>query len=297
MIDYTKPALTISEQISLLEKRGLTVNDQTQAKQFLEQVGYYRLSPYFIPFESSRHRFKNKVQFEHIANLYELDRQLRNEIDEALEWIEIALRSKISNIISLDLNPFAHEDQNNFKNQILYQKWIEHLHEESTRSKELFITHYKSKYYNFPKLPIWMAVETMSFGVLSRLYKNLNKKTRIGIAKSVCLHDSVLESWLHALTYIRNLCAHHSRLWNRTLGITPKLPKSPDWFAVTTKRRIVITLLIISDFMKRLKIGDELIINWKKRIFSIVSNQGIPNINVQHQIGIRFDLNQHNLWR
>ena len=93
------------------------------------------------------------------------------------------------------------------------------------RSDEEFIKAFKSKYTNhFP--PSWIMLEITTFGTMSILYSNLNSgRCKRQIAKYFGVADTVMVSWLHAMTYIRNVCAHHSRLWNRTLGISPIMPR------------------------------------------------------------------------
>lgn len=91
------------------------------------------------------------------------------------------------------------------------------------RSQEDFISHFKVNYDGFPRLPVWMATEVMSFGVLSKLFNALKNEDKREIAKIYHLHPKTLADWLHVLTYIRNICAHHSRLWNKKLAIRPNL--------------------------------------------------------------------------
>ena len=103
------------------------------------------------------------------------------------------------------------------------------IDKELNRSKEVFIDHFKKKYSN-EHFPIWMIVETISFSLLSMLFKNLDEKAKIKIANNLDLPIDVLESWIHNLVYIRNVCAHHSRIWNRILAIRPKIPKKKEEF-------------------------------------------------------------------
>ncbi|MGI8600258.1 MAG: Abi family protein [Chitinophagaceae bacterium] len=82
----------------------------------------------------------------------------------------------------------------------------------------------KNKYSN-PLPPSWMMLEITSFGSLSILYQNLKPtNSKKDIAHHFGLSDKVFTSWLHYLVYIRNVCAHHSRLWNKGMNITPRIP-------------------------------------------------------------------------
>ncbi len=77
--------------------------------------------------------------------------------------------------------------------------------------------------YDEPALPpCWMLIELLSLGTWSIVYENLaNRKDKKNIAQFFDLSPIELGSWLHALTYIRNLCAHHSRIWNRHFTVKP----------------------------------------------------------------------------
>lgn len=69
-------------------------------------------------------------------------------------------------------------------------------------------------------------MEVTSFGTLSMLYKGLkNGRSKRALANYYGLSDTVMESWLHAIVYVRNICAHHSRLWNKNLRIRPLVPR------------------------------------------------------------------------
>ena len=101
------------------------------------------------------------------------------------------------------------------------------INEEYQRSDEEFITSFKSKYSD-PYPPSWMTMEITSFGTLSILYNNLQPgRAKRDIAAYFKLADTVFASWLHCIVYIRNICAHHSRLWNRVLSVRPLMPRKP----------------------------------------------------------------------
>lgn len=103
---------------------------------------------------------------------------------------------------------------------------MEHIEADVNRSNEDFIKHYNSKYNDPPMPPSWMALEVVSFTTLSRLFQSLkldNRKEDIteqfGLKKV-----AILENWLHAISNLRNCCAHHSRVWNRRFMVSVTLP-------------------------------------------------------------------------
>ena len=67
-----------------------------------------------------------------------------------------------------------------------------------------------------------MTAETLTLGTLSRFYKGIHDNAlKTSIAQPFGIPAKILVSWLHALTHLRNVCAHHGRLWNRVFSITP----------------------------------------------------------------------------
>jgi abortive infection bacteriophage resistance protein len=135
--------------------------------------------------------------------------------------------------LSMAHGAFWIEDVTLFINPLLHQSTLNKIKEELHRSDEEFIMAFKSKYSNdFP--PSFILLEITSFGTLSRLYGNLQSgKIKRDIAKAFGLPDKALESWLHSLVYIRNLCAHHARAWNRPMSIQPLFPRNASnvWLA------------------------------------------------------------------
>jgi abortive infection bacteriophage resistance protein len=295
MDKYTKPPLFLSQQVDLLKSRGLVVKSQSKAEVFLGQVNYYRFSAYCLPFEISRHELKKGVTFEEVRELYEFDRRLRFLIDEALELIEIAIRSAVAYHLSHKYGPFVHEDSSKFYTGFNHAIWISKVHDETERSTETFITHYRNKYDGFPAIPIWMVVETMSFGGLSKLIHNLLRADQIEISKKFRLHSAVLTSWLHTFTYIRNICAHHSRLWNRELAITMILPRAKFWDEVHPKR-VISVVLAINYLISQLSPGDHIRDLWRKEIEELF-NSKINVSNFLEAMGIKSDLKSHALWK
>jgi abortive infection bacteriophage resistance protein len=228
---YNKKALTIEEQISLLKSRGLAFSDEKQATHFLSYISYYRFSGYTISFEEKNqtsdrsHKFKPAVDFNDVLKLYDFDRHLRILVMDAIERIEVAIRTQICLQMSTRYNDSHwHLNQDVFKPEFRHAQFIEKCRIEQSSSNELFVRHYKLKYSVPDEIPSWMAVELLPLGTWSLVYKHLKERAdKKAISDNFKLSPVDLESWLHALTYIRNLCAHHSRLWNRNFTIKPSV--------------------------------------------------------------------------
>jgi abortive infection bacteriophage resistance protein len=250
-IIYTKSFLDYRSQIALLKSRGLKFTDEHKALHLLKNISYYRFSGYWYPLLSDKqnHIFKPDAYFDTAFNLYKFDRELRKLIHSELEKIEVAVRSKMTYILSMAYGTFWIENITLFSNPLLHQSTLSKIKEELHRSDEEFIMAFKSKYSNdFP--PSFILLEIASFGTLSRLYGNLQSgRIKSDVAKAFGLSDKALESWLHSLVYIRNMCAHHARLWNRQVGIKPLFPRHTQhiWINTTniSNRRMYYILSII----------------------------------------------------
>lgn len=102
MRTYSKPALTIDEQIGLLEKRGLSIHDHDRAARHLSNISYYRLSAYMLPYRlvdacgKYMDQFVAGTTWDCVYDLYKFDRKLRLLVFDAIERIEIALRTQVS---------------------------------------------------------------------------------------------------------------------------------------------------------------------------------------------------------
>jgi len=159
-----------------------------------------------------------------------------------------------------------------FSDQNSYSKQIENIKKCIAHSDELFIAHYRSK-YNQPNPPAWMVMELVSFNQLSRWYQNLKEKE---IKKKISLHfDSnyiELESWIHTTVYLRNICAHHGRLWNRVLRISPKFPQKelPGQFIKVdgiTNGRLYYSLSILLYFLNAVNPSS----SFRKRLLQLLA--------------------------
>ncbi|MBL1225830.1 Abi family protein [Enterococcus sp. BWR-S5] len=227
MVDYNKPATTYDEQIELLKKRNLVIEDENTAKKYLKSIGYFRLSGYWLTLCKSKDNFKNGASFNQIINIYDTDAELKKLLFGLLEDIEINYRTIISHAFAFHYSPVDHYNKQNFVKEDWYDRWAATFEESVKRAikrNELFVKHYNQKYEKI--FPIWTALEMSSFGDLSKFYNNLKPDMKKIIAKETIGFSSIyLENWLYVLSVIRNMCGHNSRLYDRRLNIKPKLTK------------------------------------------------------------------------
>jgi len=226
---YQKPPLSINSQVVKLQAKGLIFSSTALAKKFLKNVNYYRLSCYFIPFYKKKSKkFLKNTSFDQIKNLYILDNKLRGILFNSIQQIEVAIRSRVINKYSNKYGAHWYLNSKLFKEFKDYSSFQGKAFKvvSDNQKKEKFINHYMSKYDDPPTPANWMIIELLTIGQLSQLYKSLrDDKTKKDIAKDFGVTELVLESWLHNVNYIRNICAHHIRLWNRDLRISPKNPR------------------------------------------------------------------------
>ena len=258
-VPFAKPVLAYAAQAAQLIQRGMVVDDVPAAEAALARVSYYRLSAYWHPFRQRDAAGKlldtlhPGTRFDTVLGLYEFDRQLRLLVLDAMERVEVALRTAVTHQIGIAYGAFGHEDAANFHPQFDHADWVARLRDETTRSSDAFVGHYRAKYHGFPVLPIWMTTELISLGALSRLYKGMLPSDKRAVAAPLNIHPKRLQDWLHVLTYVRNVCAHHSRLWNRELAIRAMAMPEAGWQPPLLPRqdRLFCVLLILRQLLRQ----------------------------------------------
>jgi len=236
---FAKPALTIPAQLDKLQSRGLLVTDRTVAEHCLRYVGYYRLSAYALNFQDCSQPgkpFRQGTTFDQLIDLYRFDRELRLLVLDAIERVEVAVRSAINNELCLAHGPHWYLAEGHFHPEFKHAVFLAKLREEFWLTpvgsgpmrphQEVFINHYYDKYGEPELPPSWMVFETCTISTVSRMYRNLSSRMlRQNIAMPFGADESIFRGWLHTLSYVRNLCAHHARLWNRRLVIKPTVAR------------------------------------------------------------------------
>lgn len=228
--DYNKVPRDIEGQITLLKERNLIIPDESKAAKILANISYNRLSNYWYPLLAhpiEDEIFKDGANFENIFHTYQFDSELRVLVFYAIEQIEIAFRTQLIYHLSVEHNSgFWYEDANHFVSYPAYIAFLDKICKNVQRTKQIFIEKYKDKYNQYLP-PSWKSFELISFTALFGVYKNLKKTgAKLRINTHFELHHNAFVSWMETLVYVRNICAHHSRLWNIILTITPVWPKS-----------------------------------------------------------------------
>lgn len=228
-MDYDKQILTFEQQLELLEERGLSIDDWSKAIGFLQNVSYYRLSGYWWSLQSDirQHEFEENTSFDQIIDRYTFDRKLRLLIFDAIERIEISLRTSLIYFVSHETDNWNwFESFNIFKNEDHFEEILSSIDRELEQTNQISIKEHLSKYGSKNRPPCLKTLEIVSLGTLSKLYYNIfsTNPSKAKISNALGISSvSVAESWLRTISNIRNKVAHHSRLWNE------KLPFQMSW--------------------------------------------------------------------
>lgn len=251
-MEYTKPWLSLEQQVELLENRGVEVGVGDDAAALLKAIGYYRLTGYLYPFKESEQyvdedgRTRTRVlspyrpgtTLQQVAAVIDFDRRLRMLVMDGVERIEVAVRMRVGYVLGR-ASAFAHEDPATFTEAFTttgsdpvsgqpvpssHARWLQRIGERRANSDEQFVAHFRQKYDG--RMPIWALTEILELGQVSVLYRGLNQQDAEEIAQAFGVPTKkVMVSWLASLNYVRNVAAHHARLFNRKLQHAPARPK------------------------------------------------------------------------
>ncbi len=305
LMKYSKPYLTVSDQRELLESRGMVVTDPVKCEEYLRRIGYYRLSAYWFPFRHLgkkqdgsfflKDQFKPGTTFKNATDLYAFDKGLRLIVLDAIERIEVSVRTEFALAVGL-IGPLAHRDQRNFnarfsqfhppRTQSMFQEWLYKLDGKAAYSKEEFAVHFRTKYFG-EFMPIWVAVELLDFSPLSIALARLKHAQQQQISASYGgISFRLIQSWIHSLCDIRNTCAHHSRLWNKPLVNQPATPRKDEALdldhltaAPGTNKRIYAALAVMRSLLKEINPRTK----WSDRLKHHVTTfpQDAPNVSLR----------------
>lgn len=303
MNEFAKPPLSVDEQLALWQRRGLHIPDPDRARRYLSVISYYRFSAYCLPFQitGDGHDFIPDVAFDDILDLYVFDRKLRLLLLDAIERIEVAFRARMTQVLSEHHGAHAYLKRGIFRSEYRHDWLLEQVENKCRQEQaEVFIKHYCSKYSNPALPPIWMVMEILTFKEVSVLFAKLRQRDdKVAISAYWGLPDAVLRSWFRALSDLRNICAHHSRTWNREFGSRPVVPRRPPqlWSdlsplprtGVDPTRRLYFFAVVIECLLRRINPGS----SWHQRLRSLLDEH--PNVSREH-MGFPENWQQEPFW-
>lgn len=268
-----KPWMSFADQLAQLQQRGMAVDNVPAALDYLERIGYYRLSGYWYPMreidEAASHAqgravrkntFVPGTRFEDAVRLYVFDKKLRLLALDALERIETSVRVDVAHLLGRK-SPSAHEDaaclHGNFTKKVItygpdigktqHQVWLsKHKSLLHRARREPFVEHHLQQY---GALPIWVAIEVWDFGLLSKLFAGMQYADQQMIAGLYgAPNGQTFAKWLRSLNFIRNVAAHHSRLWN--INVLEWSPLPPVWPAALNNGRPFFYFCLMQQLLK-----------------------------------------------
>lgn len=268
---YTKAARSPQDLLIHLQAKGLGIPNPANALHALQHIGYYRLLIYMRPLQDHAKQFLPGTQFENILTLYNFDRELRLLCLDAIERIEVALRSCIVNQLTVSFGPHFYLESRHFESISGYQEFLR----DASKAKYLAVFHYYKK-YNEPSLaPIWAIMEAITFGTLSRFYSCLHIKNRKSVARCFGFHESVLVSWFRSLNALRNACAHHNRLWNAHMVVDQPLIARKLAVAISQTDKFYARAVVLVALLNRIEPGSA----WRNKLKDLMNRY--PTVNPQ----------------
>jgi len=296
-VRFTKPPMTIDQQAELLVSRGMDIGDPERTKRYLSHLNYYRLAAYWVPFQEDRttHRFRPGTQFNTVLEHYIFDRELRLLVMDAIERIEVSLRTRWAYHLSHTYGSHAHLDGAIHKNggRWFHRDNILSLQDVVRSSSEVFIRHFDRYDEDLP--PLWVVCEIMTLGQLSKWYANLrHSRDQNAISRVYGIDERILSSFLHHLSIVRNLCAHHARLWNREYTFSWILPqKKPAGlfanFNTSDGKRLYNTLVMLAYLLDQINTH-----SWKKRLGKLFTKH--PEVS-ERNMGFPANWRDRPIWK
>ena len=290
---YQKLPLDVNQLLKKLEAKGLIINSRQDAIQCLSTIGYYRLSAYFIPFQNNNgveKTFREGTTFENVLQLYSFDKELRLLAIDPIETIEVALRTSITDVMSIKYGAHWYLDQSYFISHNNFAYLIKEVKLISKKRKEVFLKHYFKNYGSPEYPPSWMIMECLSFGTLNLFLKSIKA---LQDRKEICAvfkhHPTIIESWFTSLYYVRNLCAHHARLWNRWFVMTPIHPHNQP--ISCTERTFCEQAYIITRMLEA--IHEEKAVVWKRKLYHLL--ESCPSVP-KHKMGFLLNWKSDPFW-
>lgn len=235
MYQYPKQIFTIAQQVQSYIDAGMTITSRGDVEKALKSIGFYRLRGYsFHLYDNATKKYVPGTKFDDILKLYQFDRELSVLIFSMIAKIEVALRVRLVESLLVHGDALILQDSSIFKDKKMYWQNMSTVASEIARSNDVFIKHNFDRHEG--EVPVWAIVEVLSFGTLSKIIKNL--KTGIGSAYSILAANyrytskkgnlvnpsqKMFASWVQGISVLRNMCAHNSRIYNRTIHTTPEI--------------------------------------------------------------------------
>lgn len=219
---------SLDEQIELLRSRGLTIDDEDRAKEFLLYNNYYRVSGYSLTLRKND-MFDVSATFQNIMDIYTFDYDLRHIILKYLDAIEVRFKSVFVYEFTKMHGPTGHLLGSWFTDENQHGRIIEKGEKQSRirHCQEAFIKHFVDDLKQ--PMPFWVFVDLLTIRDISALYAISENDIKSSVA-SIFGYTSnqgskILGDHMRCMTILRNLCAHGNRIYNRLFEQKPLLSR------------------------------------------------------------------------
>ena len=275
---FNKPGKTFPEQVQLLRNRGMHIEDHQLAIEHLSRIGYYRLSGYWEHLwregedGQKQEKFVSGASWDQVISLYDFDNRLKILLFEAIGAIEVAVRTQLIYHLYIKEGPYPHLKPQIFKPG--RETMVEELHERGEEElrkphpHEEFIKHLKD-HYEGTDIPILMLTELLYLHDLAQFFDALKPEWQELVSKHFSVGVENLFNWLLCLNFVRNRCAHHSRLWNYELkgASRPKAPQKP--FPKCRKNKVFRILCVVTRLIHATHFNED---DWRRRCSELLAS-------------------------
>lgn len=259
-------ATSIKEQIDTLKSRGMILDyDEDKIKEFLLDIGYYRLGFYWSPFEIDHlHNFKPQTRFSDIIKLHYLDVDLRNILSKYINRIEINFRTKLVyyvSIINKD-SPTWFADPNIV--DVYFINNLPRFYNEYFIKTNKPIKKHHIKYLNDKYAPAWKTLEFFTFGTILKIFKNLkDEQVKLKISKSFGIENiKKFTNLMEVTILIRNCCAHGDVLFDfntpKGISVIPQINLNNDRNSIYSCIKIILYFLGIISKNRRVEMNEQI---------------------------------------
>lgn len=208
--------MEIHEKIKMLKKKGWLFPDEKHAREILREVSPFHLQNYAL-------EFSDPIDFEKVYRLFNTDRKLKLVLMEYLAHIEVRFRNVMGTVLEESYGAYGYLEAKNFRKESYHKAFMEDVHREIRRANEPYVPLYQKK----GKFPVWVIVEMLSFGDLSKCFSNFYRRDQKKVASLYHVKsEQILRNYFHTFTILRNTCAHHGRIYNRAFSVASAIHHS-----------------------------------------------------------------------
>ncbi|HAV12992.1 MAG TPA: hypothetical protein DCX06_05805 [Opitutae bacterium] len=301
-MEYNKDPISFEAQADRLIARGLIADRCTLVKR-LEATNYFRFSAYAESFRDGEHYLPDTT-LEKVWRLYTFDHRLRTLCLDAIESIEVQVRTQLAYHFAHDIGPFEYLNASSFPNFDSglrdFTRWeqkiksvVDRTRDPDGKAREDFVVQYFNDHGDKHDLPpIWMLIELLDFGSTLSFFRGACTNTKKAVSASVGQPDKLVMSWLLGLNTMRNRCAHHSVLWSwrSPRVMRPNKKKYPEWYSASfPSNRIGILLTVCRYWLNQIAPTN----TWTSRVFELFDQY--PEIDT-FKMGLPHHWREHPLW-